>query len=64
MNPTVAAIESPWVPDHQSIAYLSVDSCDGEMNDMVIHRMVMAPILVVAALKYCISSIILPSEAS
>ena len=33
------------------------------MNDMAIHRMVMAPILVVAALKYCISSIILPSEA-
>ena len=30
------------VPAHPSITYLSADSCDDEMNDMVIHHMVIS----------------------
>ena len=43
------------MPAHPSITYLSADSYAGEMNDMVIHRMVMAPILVVFGLGLVLS---------
>ena len=32
----------PRVPAHPSITHLSADSCDDEMNDTVIHRMVIS----------------------